>query len=357
MPTVTVTSPEGNTTLVVVWDAKNTGPPITEYNVQYRKGGGTFSHDNCGSIDDDNCKITGDPPLTTTTIMDLDEDTSYSVQVRAKNDEGTSAWSTVATLKTNKGDNQPPEFADQTLDQRTRNVDENTPQAGRDVGSAVSASDVGSDTWTYSLGGRDGALFTIVSSSGQIRTRAALNHEDPTCGYVAPDNQGDPTTCTYTVRVKADDRAGGSASIEVTINVMDEVESPAAPGAPRVTATKDTGQSLDVSWNEPRNTGEPPITDYDIQYRKFKAANPDEFQPWLRGTEDDPNADNTDRSAEIKTITTDGITAPSSPAPNTRCRCRPKMLRARVHGRPRPKARPARATAGRHSTKMMQSSN
>ena len=47
-----------------------------------------------------------------TTITELDEDSSYSVQVRAKNDEGTSAWSRVATVKTNKGENVPPVFND-----------------------------------------------------------------------------------------------------------------------------------------------------------------------------------------------------------------------------------------------------
>ena len=47
VPTVTVTSPAGNTTLVVIWDASNTGPDIDNYDVQYRKGGGAFSDDNC----------------------------------------------------------------------------------------------------------------------------------------------------------------------------------------------------------------------------------------------------------------------------------------------------------------------
>ena len=62
----------------------------------------------------------------------------------------------------------------------------------------------------------------------------------------------------------------------MTINVTDVVEPPSAPSAPRVTATKDSGWSLDVTWNEPRNTGKPPITDYDIQYRKFKSGNPED---------------------------------------------------------------------------------
>ena len=94
------------------WDARNTGPDITGYDVQYRKGGGTFSDDNCGETGHDNSNCLDDiTPITTTTIMDLEEDTSYSVQVRATNDEGTSAWSRVVTVKTNKDTNVPPIFA------------------------------------------------------------------------------------------------------------------------------------------------------------------------------------------------------------------------------------------------------
>ena len=303
VPTVTVTSPEANTTLEVFWDAKNTGPPITKYDVQYRKGGGTFSDDNCrGADEDDNCADIP-PGTTSTTITELEEDTSYSVQVRATNGEGTSAWSRVVTVKTNKGTNVPPTFAvievDGQCPEDTLCVPENTP-AGRDVDSRpVSASDTVTTSLTYRLEGRDAGLFTINSSTGQIRTRAALNHEDPACGY---DTTDDPTTCAYTVRVKVEDGGGGSASKEVTIRVTDVAEAPSAPGAPRVTATKDTGWSLDVSWNEPRDTGKPPITDYDIQYRKYKSSNPDRWQDWPHGTAD---VGNTDRDTEIDTIRTD----------------------------------------------------
>ena len=278
VPTVTVTSPAVNTTLIVIWDTRNTGPDITGYDVQYRKGGESFSDDNCGQMGDGNCLgITG----TTTTIVDLDEDTSYSVQVRAKNAEGTSAWSRVETVKTNKGTNFPPAFND-TASPLELTVAENTP-SGRDVGNAVDATDLITTSPTYELGGRDAGLFTIVRTSGQIRTRASLNHEEtPDC---EPDN--DSINNCYKVLVKVDDEAGGSASKEVTITVGDVAEPPSAPSAPRVTATKDTGRSLDVTWNKPRDTGKPPITDYDIQYRKFKAGTPkDDWQLWPHGTDD-----------------------------------------------------------------------
>ena len=299
-PTVTVTSPVisgGVATLGVFWDAKNTGPEITSYDVQYRKGSDPFSNDHCLNVDiDDNCDgITG---TTTTIITGLDEDTSYSVQVRARNAEGVSIWSSPSpsSVKTNKGTNDPPTFTDIPADGQcpvdTLCVPENTTG---NIGNPVNASDTISTSLTYSLGGRDAASFRIVPSSGQIQTRSSLNHEDSVCGYVAT---ADPTVCTYTVRVKVDDRAGGSVSKEVTISVTDVEEAPSAPTGLTVRATKDTGWSLDVSWNAPTNTGKPPITDYDIQYRKDGDAN-DTWQNWPHGTADDTNANNTDTSATI----------------------------------------------------------
>ena len=300
MPTVMVTSPSKATSLEVFWHAENTGPAITEYDVQYRKGGGTFLNDNCGGTTaDDNCSDIDATTLgtsLTTTIIELEENTTYSVQVRAKNAEGTSRWSSLITVKTNKDredpaePNAPPIIAGTTL-----TVAENTP-SGRNVGATVSASeDDASTQLTYTLGGRHAGLFTIVSTSGQIRTRSALNHEDPACGYVAT---AVTTECEYTVRVKVDDRAGGSASVVVTITVEDVEEPPSRPSAPRVSATKDTGQSLDVTWSAPRDTGKPPINDYDIEYRKVG----DEDNAWINwphGTAADPTADNTDTSTKI----------------------------------------------------------
>ena len=296
VPTVTVTSPARDTTgaittLEVFWHASNTGPVITGYDVQYRKGGGTFSVDNCrGTTGEGNCNGITE---TSTIITELEEDTSYSVQVRAKNGEGTSAWSRAVTLKTNKGSNVPPTFLDGGS--ADRSVAENTP-SDRDVGAPVNVdTDDSSTTFTYSLGGPDASLFTIASSSGQIRTRSALNHEDPACGYERTRRK--QRTCTYTVWVKVDDRAGGSARTVVTIEVTDVPEPPSAPSTPRVTATKDTGQSLDVSWSAPRNTDNPPITDYDIQYREVKTGtSQDDWVLWLHGAD---GSDSTETSTKI----------------------------------------------------------
>ena len=122
VPTVTVTSPARDTTirryLEVFWDAKNTGPDINPSMTCNTARAAAPSQ-----------TITATPWVTitalqhnrhdhhrhtlttiTTTITGLEEDTSYSVQVRATNAEGTSAWSRVVTVKTNKGTNTPPTF-------------------------------------------------------------------------------------------------------------------------------------------------------------------------------------------------------------------------------------------------------
>ena len=265
-PVVTVTAPTttgtGNAlkaSLVVTWDAPaNTGPALADYEVRYRKGGGSYSDDNCGGSEtEDNCQtITG----TTTTIVSLDANTSYTVEVRAKDTkEGAGAWTRV-TARTNREDNAAPSYSGEAP---TPSVNENTP-SGQNVGTPVAAND-SSDTLTYSLEGPDRNSFTIDSRTAQIKTKASLNFEDAPCGY-----NTESTTCKYKVRVKAVDGKGGSASRDVVITVNNDTnEAPSAPSTPKVTATAGSGKSLEVTWNEPANKG-PDINDYDVQYRKYK---------------------------------------------------------------------------------------
>ncbi len=130
-----------------------------------------------------------------------------------------------------------------------RTVAENTVSATA-VGSPVTASDADDDdALTYSLSGSDAGAFRIGRISGQIRTFAPLNFESKD---------------SYAVTVTADDGNGGTASIDVTINVNDVNEPPAKPSVPTVTTNGET--SLNVSWSAPINTG-PAINDYDVQYR------------------------------------------------------------------------------------------
>ena len=97
----------------------------------------------------------------------------------------------------------------------TRTIAENT-VSGANIGSAVAATDADNDTLTYRLGGTDAASFSIVNTTGQLQTNAALDYE---------------TKTSYSVTVSVSDGKGGSDSITVTITVSDINERP--PRAPK----------------------------------------------------------------------------------------------------------------------------
>ena len=201
-------------------------------------------------------------PATTATITGLEADTSYDVRVQATNSDGPGPWSLVGTGSTNKEGNSPPSFneADPPVE---LDVNENTP-AGENVNSPVSATDQDTTTLSYDLGGPHADLFNFNTQSGQIRTKAPLNHENVECGYVAT---AATTTCILRVTVIVVDGAGGSDAVGVNIEIDDRSEAPSAPARPTVRGTEKSSTSLDVSWNVPDNTG-PAITSYEVQYRK-----------------------------------------------------------------------------------------
>ena len=109
--------------------------------------------------------------------------------------------------------NQNPTFTDGN--RTTRSVAENTASA-TNIGDPVAATDPNTDdTLTYTLGGTDASTFRFNSSSsstGQLKTRAALDYE---------------TKHSYSVRVTVSDGNGGSDRINVTINVTDVLEATA----------------------------------------------------------------------------------------------------------------------------------
>ena len=91
----------------------------------------------------------------------------------------------------------------------TREVDENT-ATSMNVGKPVSASDADGDVLVYTLGGVDGASFGISSSTGQIKTKAALDFEADV-----------PTDDMFSVTVTATDPSGAVATETVTIELKD----------------------------------------------------------------------------------------------------------------------------------------
>ena len=189
-PAVTAVS---SSSLQVTWDAPaNTGPPITDYDYRYREPGGSWT------------EVTNTTITATTVMIDgLAASTSYDVEVRAKNAEGTSDWSNPGIGATNApGANNPPVFDEGA--NATRSVSASA-QAGASIGQPVEATDADTDdSLTYGLEGRDAGLFEIDDALGQLLTRTGIS-------LIAGE--------TYTVVVTADDQTDISritVQIEVT---------------------------------------------------------------------------------------------------------------------------------------------
>ena len=120
-----------------------------------------------------------------------------------------------AAVSITQNANSPPEFP--PSETGARSVDENTP-AGRSIGTPVAATDADNDRRTYSISGIDAALFDVVASSGQLRTKAALNHESR-----------DSYSFTMSVTDGKDVHGYADTTIDATISVtvtVDDVDEP-----------------------------------------------------------------------------------------------------------------------------------
>ena len=99
----------------------------------------------------------------------------------------------------------------------SRNVAENTP-AGRNIGSSVGATDHDNDVLRYELEATgDHGHFAIDSSSGQLKTKGALDYESKS---------------SYAVTVIVWDGNGGTDSIPVTIRVTNVDDTPTVTPTP-----------------------------------------------------------------------------------------------------------------------------
>ena len=145
--------------------------------------------------------------------LDHEDKSSYSMTITAADPTGRVATKSVTITVTDVPE--PPRFPAGEIGQRS--VPENTP-AGEDIGDPVAATDSDGDLLTYTLGGTDAASFTIVSSSGQLQTQAALDYEDKS---------------RYSVTVTATDTTGLTATRSVIINVEDVNERPTFSGTSR----------------------------------------------------------------------------------------------------------------------------
>ena len=249
------------TSLRLRWSAPdaNGGPAITGYAVQYRvatTGAWTF-HRHTGTD-------------TRATITGLTAATDYQARVRALNGEIPGEWSQPGSGNTGKAANEAPVF-DSGLP-AVLTVDENNP-ADIELGGPFTATDTDGDPLTYLLDGAGRNAFAIDPDSGQIRTRAALDHE---------------SKASYSVTVRADDRNGGTGSIALTVSVTDVDEQVGTPGAPLVLARRGSSISVEVNWTAPNTNGGPAIAGYAVQYREVDEVDLADDGAWIdhghRGT-------------------------------------------------------------------------
>ena len=196
-----------STSLVVNWTAPaNTGPAITDYDVQYRAG-------TAGNFTDASYNGTG----TTTTLTGLTPGTGYQVQVRATNAEGTGAWSDSGTATT--GANSAPAFVfpmGQTSYSFTlaENADGST--TAIDVGSVEATDADAGHTVSYSItAGNTNSVFAIVGSGE--------NAGDITYVGTGADHEA---TASFSLTVRASD-AIATTDAAVTVLVTDVNEAPA----------------------------------------------------------------------------------------------------------------------------------
>ena len=170
--------------------------------------------------------------LQTKAALNYEAKSSYAVTISVTDNNGGSASINVTINVTDAND--APVFSDG--ENTTRSIAENT-ASGADIGTAVTATDADTDnTLTYTLGGTDAESFSIVSTSGQLQTKAALDYE---------------TKTSYTVTVSVSDGEGGSDSITVTINVTDEDEN----RAPSFTEGSSTTRSVEENTGSGQDIG------------------------------------------------------------------------------------------------------
>ena len=162
-----------------------------------------------------------DPAYTDRTVI---RGTRYTYQVAAGGDGGEATWSVPSTEV--RAPNQPAAFP--STETEMRSVAENTP-TNRNIGAPVAATDPDDTSLTYMLGGTDAASFAIISSSGQLRTKAALNYEAKSSYEVTVSVRDGKDNNNNTDNMDEDD------TIDVTITVTDVNEPPMVSGPTSVT--------------------------------------------------------------------------------------------------------------------------
>ena len=175
---------------------------------------------------------------------DANTDNVYLATVEASDG---SVKGTLDVTVTVTNENELPAFAEETA---ARTIAENT-EAGQPIGDPVEAMDPDAgDSLTYTLSGTNAASFSIVATTGQLQTKAALDHEAK-ANYMVIVSVRDSKDANDNTDTKTD------ATITVAITVTDANEPPEFPStetgarsvAENTSASRDIG--LPVSATDP----------------------------------------------------------------------------------------------------------
>ena len=244
--------------LQVSWsEPDNTGPAITDYDVQYREEGTRPFTD-----------ALHEGPGRTLTLSDLKEGTVYEVQVRAANDEGTGDWSplgegmtvTPLTVEMASGTEPPVSGAFRVRFSFSEPV----------TGFSVNDIDSGQDPACV-----DDQNNTVFCDPGI----GVLETADDRVFTTTVTPWTDRVAHSYTLRLTV---AGGAVRSSVGSKPNEEPEEPlevrvSPPGAPEpissigLRASSGSG-SVRLSWNRPTDNGGSAIIRYEVRYQAVGEA-------------------------------------------------------------------------------------
>ena len=276
IPEAPTFSGETAESMTVNWsEPENTGPPITDYDVQYREGGS-------GGFTD----AQHEGPGFALTLSDLKAGTVYEVQVRARNDEGMSDWSesgegmTVTPLTVQMTPSPPPPVEGAftmrfSFSEEVRGFTSGDIETQQEPACTDSANNpISCNPTIAALQTTDDRIFTTTVTP---RT-AGVNHN---------------YTLTLTVPAgRVTSAAGNKPNEEAMLEVRVAPPGVTVPiSSLGRTASPGNGQ-VTLRWNTPQNTGGSAIIRYEYRW----AESGGEFGDWMR-------VDPSERSATVPNLT------------------------------------------------------
>ena len=142
--------------------------------------------------------------LKTKSALDYETKASYSVSVTATDELGSTASLEVTVQVTNVYE------GIMITDSGVREINENTPFGVR-IGDPIDAASADGSSLTFAITSAAADTFDIEPDTGQLRTKGDLDFE---------------TRASYSLQVTITDEYGESASLVVTIKVLDRIEPP-----------------------------------------------------------------------------------------------------------------------------------